>query len=343
MTTPDRILDTLSFPAQYLDVGEALTRALGREVGDYYRYCGVPCPRAAQPGDTLTGSQIRRTNEWMLSICPPGIPPLVSFIRHFPVTSHGPIGMLAITARTLGEALDGALNFFPLVMPAYRLQRHDLRDRMHLVFEPLYDFGPVSAFFTETVVTAFLQIAPFLARQPSPMPEIHLRQEALGPVEAYESAFNCRFVFGSTQNQLVLGREALTIPLLAPSPSSHQLMRAALEQQSRQQADARPVTQAVRRYLREALRQGGLPDAAALAAQLAMSARTLSRRLQDEGSTLPRLRAEVGCDHAATLLLETDKSIAQIAVASGFQDAAAFTRAFRRCRGVTPTALRAGA
>lgn len=111
MTTPDRILDTLSFPAQYLDVG---------------------------------------------------------------------------------EALDGALNFFPLVMPAYSLQRHDLRDRVHLVFEPLYNFGPVSAFFTETVVTAFLQIAPFLARQPSPMPEIHLRQAALGPVEAYEIAFNCR-------------------------------------------------------------------------------------------------------------------------------------------------------
>lgn len=64
-----------------------------------------------------------------------------------------------------------------------------------------------------------------------------------------------------------------------------------------------------------------------------MSARTLSRRLQDEGSTLPRLRAEVGCDYAVTLLRETDKTIAQIAAITGFQDAAAFTRAFKRCRG----------
>ena len=340
MTAADRTLDTLRFPAQYLDVGEALTRVFGGDVAAYYRHCG-----AAYPPDltvSLTGSQIRRSNEWMLALCPPGKPPLVSFIEHFPVTSHGALGMLAITARTLGEALDGALRYFPLVMPAYALRRQDVRDRVHLLFEPLCDAGPVRDFFTETVVTALLRIAPFVAREPDPMPVIHFTHAPLGAPEAYEAAFGCRFVFGSPFNGIVLDRALLAIPLLTPSPSSHQMLRATLEQESRRQTGATPVTQAVRRQLQQALRDQTVLEAPELASRLAMSPRTLSRRLREEGATLPQLRSEVGCEYADTLLLETDRPVAWIAGKAGFRDAAAFTRAFRRWRGVTPTERRAG-
>lgn len=342
MPTPDAILQQLIFPTQYLDVGEALTRACGGDVAAYYRHCGIAWLPGDMPGHSLTGVQLRRSNEWMLAICPPGMPPLVSFIQHFPVTSHGAMGMLAITARTLGEALDGALHYFPLVMPAYTLRRQDTQGRVHLIAEPRFDFGPVSHFFTETVLAAFMQLAPFLSRQPALLPEMHFTHAPMGRVEDYERAFPCRFAFGSTQNKLVLDKEALAIPLLTPSVSSHRVLKAGLEQQARLLGVSSPVTADVRRRLQQALRENRTLTIEALAAQLAMSSRTLSRRLQEEGATLPRLRTEVGCEYAELLLLETDKPVAQVAATAGFQDAAAFTRAFRRCRGVTPTALRAG-
>ncbi len=59
-----------------------------------------------------------------------------------------------------------------------------------------------------------------------------------------------------------------------------------------------------------------------MAETLAISARTLSRRLKDEGTTFPQLRAEVGIEYAEMLLLETDKTISQIAHAAGIADAA---------------------
>lgn len=342
MPDPDRILQSLSFPASYLDAGESIVREKGLDVAEFYQFCGVTYPRVALPWQTINGKQMQRAMARFLQTHTAGVPPLVSYMAHCAVTTHGPIGVLAITARNMGEALQGALDYSSLVMPAYAMRRHDVHDQVHMVFERQHDFGEVNDFFTETVVAAFLQIGPFLSRLPTHLPEVHFRHAPLGPVADYEQAFNARFLFNSQQDKIVLAREDLSIPLLAPSRTSHMLMKATLEQQQQLRPQSRPVTQEVRRLLNKAVRENLVIDLAKMAHTLAMSARTLSRRLQQEGTTLPQLRAEASIAYAEVLLLETSKSILQIANASGFQDAAAFTRAFRRGTGRTPTQLRQG-
>lgn len=132
MPKPDRLLKNLSFPAQYLDVGESLARALSLDVAEYYRYSGVSYPRQTLPGQTISGTQMQRSNEMIMKMCPPGAPPLVTFMAHIPVTSHGPVGMMAITARSLGEAMQTALDYSMLVMPAFAVRRHDGNVGAHL-------------------------------------------------------------------------------------------------------------------------------------------------------------------------------------------------------------------
>lgn len=340
MSNPDRLLKNLSFPAQYLDMGESLARALNWDVAEYYRYSGVCYPRQPLPGQTISGIQLLRSNEMILKMCPPGVPPLVTFMAHFPVTSHGPVGMMAITSRTLGEAMQAALDYSMLVMPAFAVRRHDVRDQVHMIFERLYDFGAVNDFSTETVVAAFLQIKPFLSRLPSHRLEVHFTHAAIGNAADYDKAFDATFIFNSQQNKIVLAREDLAIPLLAASHTSHMLMKATLEQQSQLQPDSRPVMQEVKRLMQKAMHENKLLDAGAIADAMAMSARTLSRRLKDEGYTLPQLRAVVGIEYAQVLLQETDKSITQIANIVGFKDAASFTRAYKRGTGTTPSSVR---
>ncbi len=92
-----------------------------------------------------------------------------------------------------------------------------------------------------------------------------------------------------------------------------------------------------------AMRQKQMLDAEALAEVLAVSQRTLSRKLQAEGTTLQQLRAEVSIEYVELLLLDTEKSIAQIAHAVGFADAAAFTHAFKRTTGRKSSDCRTGA
>ena len=83
-------------------------------------------------------------------------------------------------------------------------------------------------------------------------------------------------------------------------------------------------------------------NAETLAQTLALSSRTFSRKLKEEGATLPQLRTEVGLEYAEVLLLETNNTIAQVANAAGFANATAFARAFKRANGRTPSDWRTG-
>jgi AraC-like DNA-binding protein len=342
MASSDRTLKSLTFPIQYLEIGESLARERNYDVETLYKHCGVDSPRPFMPWQTINGKQMQLALTHFMALCPSGPPPLVTFMAHFPLTTHGPVGILAITSATLGEALQGALAYAPLVMPAYTMRRQDVGDEVHMIVEPKYDFGSVHNLFTETVVTAPLKIMPFLTR-PVSQCTVHLMHGPMGDPADYEAAFGMKFIFNARQNKLVLPRHDLNIPLIAPSRASHMLMKATLEQQSQARTDMRPTTQEVKRRLQSAVRQKLQLDATTLAEALAISPRTLSRRLKEEGTSFPQLRAEVGIEHAQVLLLETDKAISQVAHTVGFADAATFTRAFKRATGQTPSQWRGGA
>jgi AraC-like DNA-binding protein len=78
-----------------------------------------------------------------------------------------------------------------------------------------------------------------------------------------------------------------------------------------------------------------------VAARLAMSVPTLRRRLEDEGTTFTDLVDDVRRDLAERYLRDPGRSISEIATLLGFAHAPAFHKAFRRWKGVTPSAHRA--
>jgi AraC-like DNA-binding protein len=77
-----------------------------------------------------------------------------------------------------------------------------------------------------------------------------------------------------------------------------------------------------------------------VASRLGMSLRTLKRRLAAEGTTLQAIRDEVRANAACQLLRYTGKPVGEIAMILGYADSSAFTRAFRRWRGVAPALWR---
>lgn len=101
-----------------------------------------------------------------------------------------------------------------------------------------------------------------------------------------------------------------------------------------------PVTQRVRQLLAQALAHGQLPDAAGIASMLALSVRTLGRRLQEEGSSLSRLLEAVRLERAELLLADADLPLARVAELVGYSDLTTFSRAFKRVTGRTPAARR---
>ena len=78
----------------------------------------------------------------------------------------------------------------------------------------------------------------------------------------------------------------------------------------------------------------------AIARHLSVNRRTLSRRLRGVGAGFKALADEVRFDIARQLLTETDITLAQVSAALDFSEPAAFTRAFRRWSGRTPSEWR---
>jgi AraC-like DNA-binding protein len=87
--------------------------------------------------------------------------------------------------------------------------------------------------------------------------------------------------------------------------------------------------------LREA--RGELVTLEDLARQINVSARTVDRHLKKEHLQFRDLAQQVRFERACELLIAPGATVAHVALALGFSDAANFRRAFRRVRGMSPS------
>jgi AraC-like DNA-binding protein len=90
----------------------------------------------------------------------------------------------------------------------------------------------------------------------------------------------------------------------------------------------------------EASLRSGRVGLESMTQELGISARTLQRELAEASLTYEQLLAEARLRIARELLAKPDVRVADIAFELGYQDAANFTRAFRRWTGMTPLEYR---
>jgi AraC-like DNA-binding protein len=100
-----------------------------------------------------------------------------------------------------------------------------------------------------------------------------------------------------------------------------------------------PLIESVRRVLRTELLKDTC-SVAAIACLFSMHRRTLHRHLQTEGVAFRQVANEIRFEIACDLLANTEMTLCQIAAALRYSEPSAFTRAFRRWSGQTPSAWR---
>jgi AraC-like DNA-binding protein len=103
---------------------------------------------------------------------------------------------------------------------------------------------------------------------------------------------------------------------------------------------AGPLTEGLRRVLRTELLRDTC-SAATVARLFSMHRRTMSRHLRTEGRAFRQVANEIRFEIASELLENTDMALGQVAAVLRYSELSAFTRAFRRWSGQTPSAWRA--
>ena len=91
----------------------------------------------------------------------------------------------------------------------------------------------------------------------------------------------------------------------------------------------------MKRLLRE-----GRPEIHNAAEIAGVSVRTLQRQLSSQGLSYTQLVQQARCEIAFDLLANSDARIIDVALETGYKDAANFTRAFRRWCGMSPRQFR---
>jgi AraC-like DNA-binding protein len=171
--------------------------------------------------------------------------------------------------------------------------------------------------------------------------DVCFAHRAPADVAAHRRFFGVSVRFGAGANALVLAHADAMRPLVDADEALTTIVRRRLEKvlAERAPSNAASFSAQLRTLVLECFGTAALtPDL--LARRLAVSRRTLSRRLAAEGSSFREILDSVRAELAQALLKDPGLSISDIAFFLDYSEPAAFHRSFRRWTGLTPRAYR---
>ena len=144
--------------------------------------------------------------------------------------------------------------------------------------------------------------------------------------------------FGALEDSLLLDRDTVDTPLPSANVPLANTFDRILTEQLAHLFDDDIVSRCKAYLLRELT--SGVPSAQETGTALGMSQRTLQRKLHELGLTYQSLCDEARHELARRYLDDTNKSVTEVTFLLGFSEQSAFTRAFRRWSGMSPTTYR---
>jgi AraC-like DNA-binding protein len=250
----------------------------------------------------------------------------------------GPHGMAMLTERTGGEALR---------------KTWELRDNYNLLVNWRYSITDNLVLHTIQSTEENPRLRLFLVERALATIQANTEEmfgEAMQPlrltldyprpehVASYREIFNCPIQFSQELTQLYYPQEWEHRLLETYDPEAVEILgtlRTSLHNKLSSEVD---IVEEVRLALRR--KSGEFPSLERIAEGLAMSSRTLHRKLGQRDIRYQDLLDDERRRIAEDLLLNTGMNIQQIAVQCGFSDAQNFSQAFRRWRGKSPSEFR---
>ncbi|GIZ10855.1 AraC family transcriptional regulator [Pseudomonas sp. NCCP-436] len=165
--------------------------------------------------------------------------------------------------------------------------------------------------------------------------EVRFQHPAPPDIREHQRIFRCPVLFGQADNALVFPRRLLGVPLGQADAQVQRMLDAYAERLLGELRSSHAVLDQARLVLSRQLPEQG-PDLEAVAGALALSPRTLQRRLREAGLSFSQLVDETRQQLALHYLRDPALELAEIAFLIGFSEPSSLTRAFRRWTGESP-------
>jgi AraC-like DNA-binding protein len=193
----------------------------------------------------------------------------------------------------------------------------------------------------EYLMTFLVRTLNIATRKNMPLEQVSLRHKSDRNAKALEAFFDAPVKFSQSTNKLYFDRSYLQQRFLSSNSLLFDVLTNALDTYFSPSSEA---SEFVDRVSREIIRcgPGESPTAENIAQRLAISPRTLRRRLAEEEHSFQEAKNLAREKRAKYYLGHTNMSLSEISFELGYSEMSAFSRAFRGWRGVTPQAYREG-
>lgn len=261
------------------------------------------------------------------------------FAERMTVDAFDVVGHLVTRSRTLGQGLERVVAYSRILHDSGRIDL-ERRGENAVVFPGCR--GLTNEFprqIAEFAAASVLVLGSQATREPLTARAVRFRHPAPAKLSEHLRIFGVVPEFDAPETEVELDGKALERII----PGSEAGLVTYLEAYARDVLARIPeesdiVTQVERAVTRSM--SEGLPDMDAVATQLALSTRTLQRRLAEAETTFQELVDSARRRYAERYLSDDRLAISEVAFLVGFSEPSNFHRAFRRWTGVTPAAFR---
>jgi AraC-like DNA-binding protein len=254
------------------------------------------------------------------------------------ISTHGLLGLVALSSADLQQALQLICRYMTTRSPLINLEVQQQRQQVGLLLNELYPLGDIGPFMAETVIVALHQVLQVLTQQQYQPSRVHFSFKPPADQGLYQVFLPCPILFSQAQTAIYFDKRHLTIKPPFSDSRVQQQLSAQCEQELLQQQQLQTLSGAIQLLLGRT--KGRIPDIKEVAAEFALSERTLRRRLRDEQVSYQQLVAQWRQQMAEHYLHNTTLPVQQIAYLLGYADPANFGRAFRQQHGASPQKVR---
>lgn len=258
---------------------------------------------------------------------------------------HGLLGYAMFASQNLGRAIERHSKYQDVIGAA--LQTHLFIEeemaslRVVRIVRPELVNTPAKLHYeTERLLAQWAEIGPAFGRSKQWYAYIDLDYDAPDYRDLYRDVLGPQVHFGRPQTQIVFPRDLLELPLTFANEQAAALCEQQCAALLGEMQAVQGFTGQVRCLLANA--PGHHPSIEEAASKLAMSERSLRRRLAEEETTYKEVVLDFRMELASSYLRGQEMSIQEVAFLAGYADASNFHRTFSRYFGATPGEFRSG-
>jgi AraC-like DNA-binding protein len=258
-------------------------------------------------------------------------------LRHH-ITTFGAWGFAMLSSPSIRAAINIALKYLRLSSVFCHLNMVEEGDKTLLLIDHQSLPEDLQYFLAERDFTTLMSLQRDIL--PLQLPVFSLEVALPAPVytDRFPEMTGYAVKFDQPRSCITVNTSLLEMPLPQADPFTLARYEAECVQLLARRETLGRYSQKIQHHLLAQPAQ--MPTINDMASRLNINTRTLQRQLAEEGFTYEHLVEGVREDLAENLLMQTSLSIEQIAENLGYSEVSAFSRAFKRWKGIAPTKFR---